>query len=106
MHPNDTAAADIEAYFRDGYLPVYGHASSIAALVLEHTAPMRQTLVDGDTASGDLVLERLPNGELAWLRPAPQPADEEPRYVLTDHGRRALAMAALFDPIPHDGPHD
>ena len=27
--------------------------------------------------SDDLVLERLPNGEFAWLRP-------EPRYVLTD----------------------
>jgi hypothetical protein len=27
----------------------------------------------------DLVLERLPNGEHAWLRP-------EPRYVVTDSG--------------------
>ena len=33
--------------------------------------------------SDDLVLERLPNGQLAWLRP-------EPRYVLTDQGHAAI----------------
>jgi hypothetical protein len=63
---------------------------------------------------GDLVLEPLPNGELAWLRPdldaaireatgrsAEQPP--EPRYWITDAGRRALdedrrarALDALF----------
>ena len=75
----------------------------------------------GPTPSG-LVLERLPNGELAWLRPEldaairdadqldqdlirllgwpkPQPKPES-RYWLTDLGRRALAMEALFGPWP------
>jgi hypothetical protein len=60
------------------------------------------------TASGsagqpqlDLVLERMPNGELAWLRPTrPNPAERPAaRYVLTDYGRRALAMDALFGPL-------
>ena len=52
--------------------------------------------------AGRLVFERLPNGEWAWLRPAPR----ERRYViptrywLTDRGRRALAMDALFGPWP------
>ena len=77
----------------------------------------------GPTPSG-LVLERLPNGELAWLRPEldaairdadqlnqaltrllgwpePQPKPE-PRYWLTQKGAdllaRERAMAALFDP--------
>jgi hypothetical protein len=51
--------------------------------------------------SNDLVLDRLPSGELAWLRPEAQ--DNDPRYVLTDAGRRALdedrrarTMEALF----------
>ena len=47
-----------------------------------------------DTAG--LVLERLPNGEPAFLRPEP----EEIRHVLTDRGRRALAENALFGPWP------
>lgn len=33
-----------------------------------------------------LVLERLPSGEFAWLRP-----ETDPRYVVTDCGRAALA---------------
>jgi hypothetical protein len=45
--------------------------------------------------SNDLVLERLPGGEFAWLRPEP-----ERYYVLTDLGRRVLAMDALFGPWP------
>ena len=55
----------------------------------------------------DLVLERLPSGELAWLRPEthplrvvaplPQP-DSDARFPLTDLGRRALAAEALFGP--------
>ena len=72
----------------------------------------------GPTDPAGLVLERLPNGELAWLRaeldvaiadaeqldqdltrllgwPEPQ-ADDEPRYALTDRARRALAMERLF----------
>ena len=44
-------------------------------------------------SAADLVLERLPNGELAWLRPE-QPADD-PRYALTDLGRRALAIVQV-----------
>lgn len=49
----------------------------------------------------DLVLERLPNGELAWLRSSPDPqTDEEPRYVLTDAGRRALRASDVFGPWP------
>jgi len=58
---------------------------------------------------GDLVLETLPNGELAWLRRELDSAiadadqlDQElartlgdgPRYWLTDLGRRALDEAA------------
>jgi hypothetical protein len=52
------------------------------------------------------VLEQLPNGEYAWLRPArvldvahvalPQDA----RFDLTDAGRRALASEALFSSWP------
>lgn len=50
----------------------------------------------------DLVLDRLPNGELAWLRPDVAPEDDDPRYVLTQRGRdelvHARAMQALFGP--------
>jgi hypothetical protein len=59
---------------------------------------------DGQVAS-DLVLETLPSGEPAWLKPAPaSPIDryrltervvivdqvEDPRYVLTTEGRKAI----------------
>ena len=77
----------------------------------------------GPTDSAGLVLERLPNGEHAWLRPEldaairdaeqlgkdltrrlgwpePQPEPENTRYTITDLGRRALAMARLFGPWP------
>ena len=77
----------------------------------------------GPTDPAGLVLERLPNGELAWLRaeldvaiadaeqldqdltrrlgwPEPQPEPEDVRYTLTDAGRRALAMERLFGPWP------
>ncbi len=46
-------------------------------------AEIQQALADprlDELAADDLVLDRLPSGELAWLRP-------EPRYVLT--GRAA-----------------
>ena len=65
-----------------------------------------------------LVLERLPNGEYAWLRREldaairdadrldqdltrllerrPKPTADDVGYVLTDKGRRALAMEACF----------
>ena len=64
-------------------------------------------------ATTTLALERLPNGEPAWLRPAlcrhdspagphyrnglcpPDPEVPIP-YTVTDRGRRALAMLALF----------
>jgi hypothetical protein len=52
----------------------------------------------------DLLLERLPSGELAWLQPEPAPAPRRcvipSRYVLTDEARRELAMLALFGPCP------
>ena len=71
----------------------------------------------GPTDPAGLVLERLPNGELAWLRAEldtaitdaeqvdqdltrtlgwPESQPEEIRYTLTDAGRRALAMQRLF----------
>ncbi len=37
-----------------------------------------------DLAADDLVLDRLPNGELAWLRP-------DTRYIVTDAGRAPIA---------------
>ncbi|MES2360115.1 MAG: hypothetical protein V4529_17370 [Gemmatimonadota bacterium] len=37
----------------------------------------------------DLVLERLPSGELAWLRPSTAPAeDDEARYWPSERGRQ------------------
>jgi hypothetical protein len=43
------------------------------------------------------VLERLPNGELAWLRPSADACEpDDALYVITDAGRRALAQDALF----------
>ncbi len=53
-----------------------------------------------DTA--DLVLERLPNGEHALLRPEP----EEIRYTITDAGRRALAIARQEERQRFAGPFD
>lgn len=50
-----------------------------------------------ETSANDLVLVRLPNGELAWLQPE---SDADPRYVLTDQYRRDLAMGRLFDRGP------
>jgi len=38
------------------------------------------------------VLERLPSGEFAYLKPI----EDEPRFAITDAGRRALRMAQLF----------
>ena len=54
--------------------------------------------------SSKLVLDRLPSGELAWLRREPHPVagadDPDPHYVLTQQGRDYLArertMEALF----------
>jgi hypothetical protein len=76
----------------------------------------------GPTDPAGLVLERLPSGDYAWLRPAldaafrdadqvdqllarlltrsPElcsaPEPDDTRYALTDLGRRALAMERLF----------
>jgi hypothetical protein len=64
---------------------------------LEHDRTQITTLLAAaDTTHGELVLERLPSGECVWLKPE----DNEPRYVLTDQGRRDLAMHALFGPWP------
>src|ERR1700716_1944637 len=52
----------------------------------------RRSMHSNHTA--DLVLERLPNGEHALLRPE---SEDDPLYVLTDQGRRDLALAQLFD---------
>jgi hypothetical protein len=58
----------------------------------------------------DLQLERLPNGELAWLRLNPHtvrivedqymPMPDDARLTLTELGRRALAMERLYGPWP------
>ena len=52
-----------------------------------------------DLPATELVLERLPNGEYAWLRPERRYVMPS-RYYLTDKGRRALAEAALSGPWP------
>ena len=60
--------------------------------------PMHTKSSAGQTAGqqpADLVLERIPSGDLAWLRPEPA-SDEDPRCVVTDAGRRVLAEAACF----------
>jgi hypothetical protein len=47
-------------------------------------------------STAHLVLERLPNGEFAWLRP-------EPEYrVPSDPGGRALAIDARFERCPDE----
>jgi hypothetical protein len=55
-----------------------------------------------------LVLEQLPSGEYAWLRPVrvvdaialPHVDPDAPSGYLTDLGQRALALGALFGPWP------
>ena len=48
------------------------------------------------------VLDLMTSVTRAWRRPqfALQATRREPRYVVTDLGRRALAMEALFGPCP------
>jgi hypothetical protein len=49
----------------------------------------------------DLVLERLPSGELVWLRPCAEVfEDDDALYTITWEGRRALRMAELFGREP------
>ena len=67
MQPESTAAAELSAYFES---VDYGHAGALAALALE----------------------RLPTGEHASLKPE----DDEPRFIITDAGRRALRVAEVF----------
>jgi hypothetical protein len=63
---------------------------------LERDHDAIHTLLQDDRI-GDLVLEELPNGEHAWLRPATDRHYFLPgRFVLTDAGRRALAEDQLF----------
>jgi hypothetical protein len=47
-------------------------------------------LLAGPTDSAGLTLERLPSGELAWLRPEPNGSDSR-RVVLTQRGQDLLA---------------
>lgn len=45
----------------------------------------------------DLILERLPNGEYAWLRSSTEVAEsDDARYTISDAGRRALREADCF----------
>ena len=77
IQSKSAAAAELEAYFDS---PAnYAHADNVAALVLE----------------------RLPNDELAWLRPSPDVAEnDDALYVLTEAGHdlvaRWRAEEALF----------
>jgi hypothetical protein len=78
--------------------------------VLTHSTAGQST---GHTPA-DLVLERLPSGSYAWLRPELDRAIRDAeridralgrrlgtdRFALTDLGRRALAMERLFGPWP------
>ena len=72
-HQKDTSAAvDMAAYFAGG---IHGHAEGGA----------------------NLVLEPLPNGELAWLKPCEEPAeDDDALYMITGEGPLSLRMAELF----------
>ena len=57
-------------------------------------------ILNAQPANGGQVLERLPDGSYAWLRPEPRNYVIPSRPVLTDLGRRALAMDACFGPWP------
>ena len=70
--------------------PDYPPRETIRERLERDLRAVREALADpilDEFGTDDLVLERLPNGELAWLRP-------EPRYVLTDQGRAAIARGA------------
>jgi hypothetical protein len=68
MQSKSTTAADLSGLFDSAE---YAHAHRIA----------------------ELVLERLPSGEFAYLKPP----DDDARFTITYAGRRALRMAELFD---------
>ena len=75
MHSQNSPASELEQYFDT---PGWAHAPAVVALVLEP----------------------LPTGELAWLKPD----DDESRYILTQYGydvlRREHAVQALHGPWP------
>jgi hypothetical protein len=51
----------------------------------------------------NLVLERLPNGEFAWLRESSDTVDaDDAPSVVTVEGSRALVDTNLFGPWPTD----
>jgi hypothetical protein len=52
--------------------------------------------MDAPEPNADLVLGRLPSGEHAWLRAEDSAEPDDALYVVTDLGRRDLAMEALF----------
>lgn len=57
------------------------------------TLPTPSIVADED----DLVVETLPNGQVAWLRPSTEPAeDDDAFYVLTYEGRRALRWPSCY----------
>ena len=68
-------------------------AASAAAELAEHSANASYCHASNVAA---FLLERLPSGELAYLKPE----DDEPRYLLTDASRRDLAVERLFGPWP------
>jgi hypothetical protein len=50
-----------------------------------------------DLSTDNLIWTRLPNDEFAWLKPSTDAAEsDDALYTVTDRGRRALAMDALF----------
>jgi len=69
-HSADLTADDISTYFARDYEPGFGHANRVA----------------------ELVLERLPSGEFAWLRPSTEPSeDDDATWWPTQRGRDQVA---------------
>jgi hypothetical protein len=67
--------------------PKYPATETLRARLERDLHAIQEALADptlDEIDAADLVLERLPSGELGWLRP-------EPRYVVTDSGRSASA---------------
>jgi hypothetical protein len=80
MHKYDTADLDeddISTYFASGYEPTFGHANTVAELVFENYG-----------------------AGWAWLRPEEPAEADEALFVLTDQGRRAVAVSRLLDHGP------
>jgi hypothetical protein len=65
--------------------------AQFAALTIAAELTTICTLLEQQRHGGH-VLERLPTGSYAWLRPA----DDEPRFWIIDAGRRAMRSAELF----------